>query len=34
MLANGKIVLHGVKNDKNDAERTCVKIFIIKKVSL
>lgn len=34
MLANSKIVLHGAKNDKNDAERTCVKIFIIKKVSL
>jgi hypothetical protein len=34
MLANGKIVLHGAKNDKNDAARTCVKFFIIKKVSL
>ncbi len=34
MLANSKIVLHGAKNDKNDAARTCAKISIIKKVSL
>jgi hypothetical protein len=34
MLANSKIVLHGAKNDKNEAKHACVKIFIIKKVSL
>jgi len=34
MLSNGKIVLHGAKNDKNECRHACVKISIIKKVFL